>query len=125
VCAAAAQSVAAVCCHSLRSRAAGGAVRVTVTQVGATKLNVAVDDSLFEQKPTEAPPVIVPKSPGAPGAGLVPPAAPSRFAMVDEKPQEKQLPRGKDGHIALPTVRTPPRRAAHPLNTELKYFPFP
>jgi len=75
-----------------------------VKKVGATKLNVAVDDSLFEQKPTEAPPVIVPKSPGAPGAGLVPPAAPSRFAMVDEKPQEKQLPRGKDGHIALPTM---------------------
>jgi hypothetical protein len=77
---------------------------VTVTQVGATKLNVAVDDSLFEQKPTETPPVIAPKSPGAPGVGLVPPAAPSRFAMMEEPTHEKQLPRGKDGHITLPTV---------------------
>lgn len=73
--------------------------------LGVKKMTTKVDDSLFDQKPAEAPPP-PPATAPSPKEGTSASSEPSRFAfsaMVEEEapPPPKPLARGKDGHISL------------------------
>mmetsp|Transcript_3828 Transcript_3828/g.11056 ORF Transcript_3828/g.11056 Transcript_3828/m.11056 type:complete len:475 (+) Transcript_3828:191-1615(+) len=72
--------------------------------LGVKKMTTKVDDSLFDQKPEEAPPPVpIGSSPKADGSSTSP--APSRFAfsalVEEEAAPKKEVARGKDGHISL------------------------